>query len=453
MIYPTKFQSISTSKGELMKKILLSAIASAMVALQSFAAEQSASKVIKCEGEYAGHLQGTDARGNDIWWSFTTMIVRTDLAGRVLASCKAPGHQGDLCVKGDTLYVAVNRGKFNTEDKGSSFVYSYDANTLEQKKIWNLDMPHGAGGITWKDDRFYVVGGLPPTHRCNYVYEYDTDFKLVKRHILNTGYTVMGIQTATYLDGEFLFGIYGGKGNPSGILRCSPDFSSVKRYNGPGAIGFAKIDSAIYTAATSVAKAGKRKWTGVLKLSEKLLDDSNLFTNTWYEKGVFTDPPIRAAKIEIGNAKGGVNISFDKKWRARMKGLVKKGYNAVFIDLADGFEYSGHKELSATGAWTRDQLAKAIDVARKVGIEPIPYMDFTAPRNAWLGEKNLPNASDKSLELCKELVADIVKAYDRSRFFRIETNGLSKNIVDELNSAIYSRGYGSCPWSLSGKCE
>ena len=435
-----------------MKKILLSALWGMMVSVQSVVAQETP-ETINCEGVYAGHLQGTDARGNDIWWSFTTMIVRTDLSGRVLASCKAPSHQGDLCVKGDTLYVAVNRGKFNTEDKGLSFVYSYDANTLEQKKIWNLDMPHGAGGMTWKDDKLYVVGGLPPTHRCNYVYEYDADFKLVKRHVLNTGYTVMGIQTATYMNGEFLFGIYGGKGNPAGILRCAPDFSSVKRYTGSGAVGFAKIGSCIYTAITLGVNGERRKWTGSLKIAEGLLDDSKLFTNPWYEKGVFTDPPIRAAKIEIGDGKGGVNIAYNEKWTARMKNLVKKGYNAVFIDLADGYEYPRHKELAAKNAWTRNQLTAAVAVARKAGIEPIPYMDFTAPRNIWLGEKNLPNVSAKSLGLCKELIGDVVKAYDRARFFRIETNGLSKKVVDELNETILSRGYGLCPWSLSGKCE
>ena len=56
----------------------------------------------------------------------------------------------------------------------------------------------------------------------NYVHEYDKDFNLVKRHVLNSGYTVLGIQTAAFMDGEFLFGIYGGRGNPSGILRNIP---------------------------------------------------------------------------------------------------------------------------------------------------------------------------------------------------------------------------------------
>ena len=76
---------------------------------------------IVCEGKYAGHLQGTDAVGTNIWWSFTKTLVRTDLSGKVLATQNAPSHQGDLCVKDDTLYVAVNRGRFNTETGGVSF--------------------------------------------------------------------------------------------------------------------------------------------------------------------------------------------------------------------------------------------------------------------------------------------------------------------------------------------
>jgi glycerophosphoryl diester phosphodiesterase len=406
-------------------------------------------KVINCEGSYNGHLQGTDARGTNIWWSFTKKIVRTDLTGRVLASCDAPSHQGDLCVKGDTLYVAVNRGRFNTEIKGNSFVYSFDAITLKQKKIWNLDMPMGAGGMTWKDDRFYVVGGLTPTRRCNYVHEYDTNFNLIKKHVLNAGYTVLGIQTATFLDGEFLFGIYGGNGNPSGVLRCSPDFKKIRRYTSPGSVGFARINGKTYTGSTPCVENGERTWKGTLTLTDNLLDDRKLFSSTWYEKGVFTDAPINATKLEIGSANGSINIGFGNSWRKRMKELVNKGYNAVFIDFADGYAYPSHSEISAKGAWTNANVKKALEMARKEGIEPIPYMDFTAPRNSWLGAKNLPSASSEALAFCCDLIKDLVVVFDHARYFKIETAGLSDDVVKALNEAIISKGYGSCPWSCS----
>lgn len=429
--------------------LLIACIAAGITILPANANGQNIPKRIDCEGEYAGHLQGTDARGTNIWWSFTSEIVRTDLSGRVLASCDAPSHQGDLCVKGDTLYVAVNCGSFNTEDKGLSFVYSFDAETLKLKKIWNLDMPYGAGGMTWKDDRFYVVGGLPPTQRCNYVHEYDTDFNLIKRHVLNTEYTVLGIQTAVFIDGEFLFGIYGGNGNPSGVLRCSPDFSSIRRYNGGGSVGFAKINSRLYTATTSKKKKMQNRWTGSLHISEDLLEDSKLFSNPWYDKGVFTGARINATKIEIGTGKGGVNFDFTNSWRKKMKGLAEKGCNAVFIDIADGLVYPSSPALAAKKAWKPEQLEEALKIVREAGLEPIAYIDFTAPRNAWLGEKNLPGASAQALKLCCNLIKDTGKIFDHPRYFRLKTEGLSEDTINVLNEAIISGGYGSCPWSLA----
>lgn len=439
-------QPIGISKGTEMKLKVFAAGVALCVVGQALSVDVPAE--IKCAGSYGGHLQGTDARGTNIWWSFTKTIVRTDLSGRVLASCDAPSHQGDLCVKGDTLYVAVNRGRFNTETKGVSFVYSFDAMTLKQKKVWELDMPMGAGGMTWKDDRFYVVGGLTPTRRCNYVHEYDEDFRLVKRHVLNTGYTVLGIQTATFMDGEFLFGIYGGNGNPGGILRCSPDFKRIRRYTGGGSVGFAKINGRIYTGSTPSVKVENRSWTGTLNLSDNLLGDENLFSNPWYKRGVFTDAPVNAAMVEIGTAKGGVNFGFGNSWRKRMKKLAEKGYNAVFVDLADGYKYPSHPEVAAKGAWSQQKVAKALEMAREEGLEPIPYMDFTSPRNAWLGSGNLPSASKESLELCCGLVKDLVKVFGHARYFKIKTDGLPDDVVKALNDTIVYNGYGSCPWSL-----
>lgn len=208
---------------------------------------------IVCEGAYGGHLQGVCTDGTNIWWSFTVEIVKTDLAGKVLTTRKARSHQGDLCIKDGVVYVAANHGRFNTENQADSWVESYDAKTLEPKRTWKLpEVPHGAGGMTWKGDRFYVVGGLPPTHVKNYVYEYTSDFKLVKRHDLETGYTVLGIQTASWEQDRFCFGIYGNKENPGGMLECPAELNSFRRHRGGGDVGIAMLNGKFYTARTYV---------------------------------------------------------------------------------------------------------------------------------------------------------------------------------------------------------
>lgn len=234
-------------------------------------------KKIVCEGDYGGHLQGVATDGESIYWSFTVAVVKTDLAGKILASRKAPSHQGDMCYKDGVVYVAVNLGKFNTETRGVSQVTAYDAKTLEPLKTIPLpEMPHGAGGMTWKGDRFYIIGGLPLKHEKNYVYEYTSDFKFVKRHDLDTGFTWMGIQTAAYEDGTFYFGIYGSKGDPSGVIACSGDLSSWERYTCGGSVGILKLDGAYYVGSSPTDKKTGRR-TGYLTRQKAFPDPKSRF--------------------------------------------------------------------------------------------------------------------------------------------------------------------------------
>ena len=224
----------------------------ALTLLAACAAMAQLPEKIACAGSYGGHLQGVATDGTNIYWSFTVAVVKTDLSGNILVSRKAPSHQGDLCCKDGVLYVAVNRGRFNTETGAVSQVTSYVANTLKPIKTVPLpDVPHGAGGITWKGDRFYVVGGLPPTHKKNYVYEYTPD------NSSQVCYTLIE-------DGKFYFGIYGDKENPSGVLACPEDLSSYKRYHKcGGSVGILKLDGAYYVGGTSADKTlGKNRFSG-----------------------------------------------------------------------------------------------------------------------------------------------------------------------------------------------
>ena len=257
-----------------MKKRILS-IAAALFA--AGAAAQLPDRIV-CEGDYGGHLQGVATDGESIYWSFTVAVVKTDLAGKILASRQAPSHQGDLCYKDGVVYVAVNLGKFNTETRGVSQVTAYDAKTLEPLKTIPLpEMPHGAGGMTWKGDKFYIIGGLPLKHEKNYVYEYTSDFTFVKRHDLDTGFTWMGIQTAAHEDNTFYFGIYGSKGDPSGVLACPDDLSSYTRYTGAGSVGIIKLDGAYYLGGTGRDKATKRN-TGHLVRQKAFPDPKKAFS-------------------------------------------------------------------------------------------------------------------------------------------------------------------------------
>ncbi|TWU26282.1 Glycerophosphoryl diester phosphodiesterase [Novipirellula galeiformis] len=166
---------------------------------------------VTCEGTYPQHLQGICADHAAIYWSFTTRLVKTDLDGKVLKQISVANHHGDLCFHDGKLYIAVNLGKFNEPaGKADSWVYVYDADSLKELARHEAqEAVHGAGGISFREGHFFVVGGLPAGVDENYVYEYDGQFNFVKKHVIHSGYTLMGIQTATFAHGRWWFGCYG----------------------------------------------------------------------------------------------------------------------------------------------------------------------------------------------------------------------------------------------------
>lgn len=197
-------------------------------------------KTVHCEGDYKHHLQGVCVDEEHIYWSFTTTLVKTDREGKAVKTLPVPNHHGDLCHVDGKIYVAVNLGKFNDpQGNADSWVYEYAAGTLKLlKKHETQEVFHGAGGMDARDGHFFVVGGLPDGVQENYVYEYDEQFQFVKKHVVKSGHTFLGIQTACFHEGRWYFGCYG---SPSILLVTDEKFQMIGRYEyncSLGIVGF-----------------------------------------------------------------------------------------------------------------------------------------------------------------------------------------------------------------------
>ena len=72
-----------------------------------------------------------------------------------------------------------------------------------------------------------TTGGLPDGVEENSVYEYDEAFTFVRKHIITSGHTHLGIQTATFAHGRWWFGCYG---DPKVLLVTDPEFQLKGRY-------------------------------------------------------------------------------------------------------------------------------------------------------------------------------------------------------------------------------
>lgn len=192
---------------------------------------------VACDGHYPKHLQGVCTNDRDaVYWSFTDVLVQTDLAGKVLRKIPVADHHGDLCHHDGRLYVAVNLGQFNQPaGKADSWVFVYDAGTLQELARHKVpEVVHGAGGVAYRDGRFFVVGGLPPGTNENSVYEYDAHFQFQRRHVLASGYTLMGIQTAAFDGKHCWFGCYG---SPRRLLKADASFQLVGQWDFDASLG------------------------------------------------------------------------------------------------------------------------------------------------------------------------------------------------------------------------
>lgn len=197
-----------------------------------------------CPGDYPRHLQGIAVDdGGNIYWSFTTVLVKTDAQGRQVGRVEVPSHYGDLTWHDGKVYVAVNLGKFNQEPGAAqSWVYVHDAASLALlAKHAVPEVVHGAGGMEWHDGRFFVVGGLTATRTENDVYEYTEAFAFVRRHVIASGQTLMGIQTVCRgRDGAWWFGCYG---KPA-VTLCTDDAFALRGiYVFDSSVGIARTES------------------------------------------------------------------------------------------------------------------------------------------------------------------------------------------------------------------
>jgi len=226
---------------------------------------------VRCAGTYRHHLQGicTDSR-DAIFWSFTTTLVKTDRNGEVVAQVEVENHHGDLCFHDDRVYVAVNLGKFNDPaGNADSWVYVYDADDLsEVARHQTPQVFHGAGGIAYRQGRFFVVGGLPAGVEENYIYEYDEDLEFVEKHAIDSGQTHLGIQTAAFAAGHFWFGCYG---NPKILLKVDSALETVERFEFDCSLGIESVGGGRFL----IASGSCDKQTGCVGQARLAKPDAN----------------------------------------------------------------------------------------------------------------------------------------------------------------------------------
>jgi len=231
---------------------------------------------IECEGEYGLHLQGIATNTVDaVYWSFTMVLVKTDLAGKVLAKAQASGHLGDLTYHDGKVYAAYCVAWDRANDKSKVFVYDAgDLSLLDVKAVPEVE--YGAGAIAYHNGHFYIGGGEDAGRETNRIYECDADFRHVATHTIPSGHTELGVQTICHFDNHFWLGCYGDV-----LLEVDGACGLVAKHRFDCSYGIAPWrDGDVLVAYTPYRLEGhSKRWRGVARLARPDRERGLVFYN------------------------------------------------------------------------------------------------------------------------------------------------------------------------------
>ncbi|MBQ9873517.1 MAG: hypothetical protein IJM30_03550 [Thermoguttaceae bacterium] len=106
-------------------------------------------------------------------------------------------------------------------------------------------------------------------------------------------------------------------------------------------------------------------------------------------------------------------------WLELTEKAAKSGLNMIVIDLGEAVKYQTHPELAVEGAWSVERLREDLDRMRKLGLEPIPKLNFSACHDFWLGEYARMLSTKTYYKVCADLIKEVTEIFDHPRFFHL----------------------------------
>ncbi len=172
------------------------------------------------------------------------------------------------------------------------------------------------------------------------------------------------------------------------------------------------IPSALFSRPAS---SRKMIWADLIHLSYNMWEDS---VPLKYRDEIFKGTTCQESRQWAHGFRP--FLTFDEAtWDTLLKDMASAGMNMVIIDLGDGIQYESHPEIAVRNAWTPEKLRAGLDKVRKLGLEPIPKLNFATTHDIWLHEYSRMVSTDTYYGVCKDLIEEVINLFDRPRFFHI----------------------------------
>ncbi len=156
-----------------------------------------------------------------------------------------------------------------------------------------------------------------------------------------------------------------------------------------------------------------------------------LGNNMWYDK---EEIPPQNPKYIYSRIPYRSKFNKDiKTFRLLVDHAKNEGFNTIIIHMGEGYEYKSHPEIAPPGAWTESELKTELAHIRKLGMEPVPMLNFSAAHDMWLGKYERMVGTDTYKKVCLDLIDEVCKLFDSPKYFHIgmdEENYESQTYLD-----------------------
>jgi len=106
-------------------------------------------------------------------------------------------------------------------------------------------------------------------------------------------------------------------------------------------------------------------------------------------------------------------------WNDAITKMSSEGMNMIVIDLGNAIRYDSHPEIAVNNAWTTTRFRNELQRIRKMGLEPIPKLNFSTGHDTWLGEYSRMVSTEKYYKVCSDLIKEVCSLFDKPRFFHL----------------------------------
>lgn len=142
-------------------------------------------------------------------------------------------------------------------------------------------------------------------------------------------------------------------------------------------------------------------------------------SNMWRDKyaPIAADDKWNSPNSDIGWSD---SLRFDREvFHHLTEELPKLGIDTVLLDIGDGVRYDSHPEIGVCDALTPDELRAEVRRLRKLGLNPVPKLNFSAAHDAWLGDYERMLATDIYRAVIGDLIHEICDIFEKPDYLHL----------------------------------